>query len=192
MRLDTFLAKKYGFSRNKIQQFIEANLVFVNGMLAKKPAQKIYDADCIEIVNDRRVEWVSRSAEKLMAFLEDEKSSLFRENIFQKICLDVGASTGGFSQVLLKMGAERVDAVEIGHDQLDESLKNHPKIRSFERTDIRDFFGEKSYATIVCDASFVRLSEILPAILRMADEKSHIFLLFKPQFEVEKFELSKK
>lgn len=101
MRLDTFLVGKYGFSRNKIQQFIALDLVLINGITAKKSSQKIQESDEILILEDRRTVWVSRSAEKLFAFFEDESNYDLREKIAGADALDVGSSTGGFTQVLL-------------------------------------------------------------------------------------------
>ncbi len=99
-------------------------------------------------------------------------------------CLDVGASTGGFTQVLLEQGALRVDSVDVGTNQLHRSLRNHPRVHSYEQTDIREFSSESPYDIIVCDASFISLIVLFPAILRFAQRETRMILLYKPQFEV--------
>lgn len=96
----------------------------------------------------------------------------------------MGASTGGFTQVLLEQGALRVDAVDVGTDQLHCSLWDHPRVHSYEQTDIREFSSESSYDIIVCDASFISLIVLFPAIIRLAQRETQMILLYKPQFEV--------
>lgn len=191
MRLDRFLSEKMWFSRNKIQQFIDLDLVMINGKIAKKSSQNVDENDDIVILEDRRTTWVSRSAEKLFSFLNDATLCDWNQKIDWKYCLDVGASTGGFTQVLLSFGAKIVDAVEVGHSQLSPILQADPRVKSYEKTDIRNFKSVHNYSVIVCDASFVGLAEILPAILDLAQPETEILLLFKPQFEVAKSDLSK-
>jgi 23S rRNA (cytidine1920-2'-O)/16S rRNA (cytidine1409-2'-O)-methyltransferase len=148
MRLDLFLAQGQNFTRNKAQQLISAGLVSVNGKSITKPAFEVSETDSINIQEDRRVRWVSRSAEKLAGFLlppceggmsERQGGFALKIQILGTNCLDVGASTGGFTQVLLELGAAHVDAVDVGTDQLHESLRNDPRVTSYEQTDIREF-----------------------------------------------------
>lgn len=190
MRADKYIAEKFNFSRNKIQQFIDAGLILKNNKPLNKPSEKITDTDIIHLIEDRRVHWVSRSAEKLAFFLDI--NTMFQTKIRNSKCLDVGASTGGFTQVLLEYGAKSVDSVEVWTQQLEQSLRENSKVNSYEQTDIRNFSSNNSpYSTIVCDASFISLAEILDAILSFADETSQIILLFKPQFEVDSKLLNK-
>lgn len=185
MRLDQYLVSQHGFTRNKSQQLIELGLVMVDGKVQSKASLSISEDQEITITEDRRVTWVSRSAEKLMGFLETTKYPI---NISGGHCLDVGSSTGGFTQVLLSEWAEHIDAVDVGSNQLHESIRLHPNISSYEQMDIRDFSkqhkSDSSYSIIVCDASFISLIEIIDAILSLASMDTYIILLYKPQFEV--------
>lgn len=190
-RLDKILAEKYGFSRNKAQQFIEAGLVLVNGQKTLKIGQKIIESSIISILEDRRIHWVSRSAEKLFWFLEKPSFAHIKNKILDSTCLDVGSSTGGFTQVLLEFWAKHIDAVDVWSGQLHENLKNNAKIFSHENTDIREFESKMQYDFIVCDASFISLQKIVPAILNLANSSTEIILLFKPQFEVGKENINK-
>jgi 23S rRNA (cytidine1920-2'-O)/16S rRNA (cytidine1409-2'-O)-methyltransferase len=101
-------------------------------------------------------------------------------------CLDVGSSTGGFTQVLLQYGAAHIDAVDVGTDQLHPSLRGDSRVSSYEQTDIRDFAKIKhvTYDIIVCDASFISLTLILDSMIFLADSQTKMILLYKPQFEV--------
>lgn len=118
MRLDIYLATHHGLTRNRAQQLIAADLVFVNAKICNKASFSVLDTTSISIVDDRRVEWVSRSAEKLAGFIERLDITIADTN-----CLDVGSSTGGFSHVLLQYGASHIDAVDVGTDQLHQSLR---------------------------------------------------------------------
>lgn len=104
----------------------------------------------------------------------------------------MGSSTGGFTQILLDFGAKKVDAVDVGTDQLSVIIGNNPKVFSYENTDIRDFKSSENYDFIVCDASFISLEKIFPAIYNLANIETDIILLFKPQFEVGREFLNKK
>ena len=190
MRIDTYISEKYSFSRNKVQQFIKSGLILKNGEKIKKFSENFSESDDIKILDDRRVRWVSRSAEKLAGFLEKYKK--FSGKILNAKCLDVGASTGGFTQVLIENNAFLVDSVELWSGQLAENLKNHKKIFSYENTDIRDFQSQNApYDVVVCDASFISLSEILDSIISFSDKNTLLLLLLKPQFEVTKNLLTK-
>lgn len=189
MRLDTFLREKYGWSRNKAQQIIESGLVFVDDRITTKQSQEVDEGYTISIQEDRRIDWVSRSAEKLEGFFEMCQHQI----LFQWAhCLDIGSSTGWFTQVLLRHGVAHIDAVEVGTNQLHESLRSEKKISLFEKTDIRDFAKSGNlYDIIVCDVSFISLHEILSSILIPSTKSTQIFLLYKPQFEVAKKDLTK-
>lgn len=190
MRIDRFLAEKYGFSRNKIQQFIASGLIEKNNATVKKPSESVHEGDQVIIIPDRRIHWVSRSAEKLWGFLGEFPE--LQSFISWASCLDVGASTGGFSQVLLEMGASHIDAVDVGTDQLDQCLRNDARVDSYEQTDIRHFASDRvPYDIIVCDASFISLGKILDSMVWLAGPDTEMILLFKPQFEVEKHLLTR-
>ena len=181
MRLDIYLASHHGITRNKAQQLILAGLVSVNTKICIKASFLISDTAIVSIVPDRRVEWVSRSAEKLVGFIERLDINIAVNN-----CLDIGSSTGGFTQVLLQYGAVHIDAVDVGTDQLHPSLRGDSRVNSYEQTDIRDFAKIKhvSYNIIVCDASFISLTLILDSMIFLADSETKMILLYKPQFEV--------
>ena len=189
MRLDITLTQKYGWSRNKAQQHIRSGLVFLDENICERPATEVTDRSNISLKEDRRINWVSRSAEKLEEFLVSLENPL---NLTNKTALDVGSSTGGFTQVLLGHSVASVDAVEVGSRQLHSSLRENTRVHSYEETDIRDFAQKWNiYDIIVCDASFIPLIEIVPSILLCANTKTTIILLYKPQFEAPKSELSK-
>ncbi len=185
MRLDQYLVSQYGFTRNKSQQLIVLGLVTVDKKICNKASQLIWKNQDVVLIDDRRISWVSRSAEKLIGFLETMKNPI---NIVGTHCLDVGSSTGGFTQVLLSQWAQHIDAVDVGTNQLHTSLRIHPNVSSYEQMDIRDFSkqytSDISYDIIVCDASFISLIEIIDTILSFASLNTQIILLYKPQFEV--------
>jgi 23S rRNA (cytidine1920-2'-O)/16S rRNA (cytidine1409-2'-O)-methyltransferase len=193
MRLDLALVEKYGFTRNKARQLIESGLVSFQEKLIQKPAFDVNDLGHIQMREDKRIHWVSRSAKKLEGFFEKFNIQYSTFNIAGTCCLDVGSSTGGFTQVLLEHGVRHIDAVDVGTDQLHHSLRDDPRVTSYEQTDIRDFTPKSQtsqdshnpeYDIIVCDASFISLLDIIDAILSLAGEHTEIILLYKPQFEV--------
>lgn len=194
MRLDQYIATTYSFTRNKAQALISAGLVSVNGKSITKTSYDVSGDEQFLIQADKRIEWVSRSAGKLDGFLEEFPDI----SIEWKNCLDIGSSTGGFTQVLLERGASHVYAVDVGSDQLHEKIKNDPRVTSYEQTDIRKFYPTNLqsnqptiYDIIVSDVSFISLWEIIPELGRFADINTEIFLLFKPQFEVGRENLRK-
>ncbi len=191
MRLDLYISEKYGFTRNKSQALIDAGFICVNGKVIDKASFSVTWDEIFSIREDKSIHWVSRSAGKLDGFLEE----IGFIDITWKNCLDIGSSTGGFTQVLLEKWSSHVDAVDVGTDQLHEKIKNDPRVSSFEKTDIRKFSGTchpgGTYDIITCDVSFISLAEIIPDILRFLDKNTDIFLLFKPQFEVGRANLRK-
>jgi riboflavin kinase/FMN adenylyltransferase len=178
MRLDIFLTKHYNIqSRNKAQELIDAKKIKINGDIITKSSFKIEDKNInLEILDENF--YVSRSALKLKYFFDDFKDI----DIFNKIALDIGSSTGGFTQVLLQMGAKNVTCVDVGTDQLNKKIKDNPKVKVFENTNIKDFHNNIKYDFITCDVSFVSVLNILKYIDSLA--KKEIIILFKPQFEV--------
>ncbi|MFN3500564.1 MAG: TlyA family RNA methyltransferase, partial [Pannonibacter indicus] len=155
--------------------------VSVNGEPAKKPNQMVGEADALSI-NDPASAYVSRAALKLLAGLDAGGISASG-----KICLDVGSSTGGFTQVLLERGAAKVYAVDVGHDQLHQSLRDDPRVVSLEGQNARDLDGEiipDGIDLLVSDVSFVSLTKVLAAPLALCAPDAEAIILFKPQFEV--------
>lgn len=186
MRLDQYIATTYAFTRNKAQALISAGLVSVNEKTITRTSYEVSGEEDFLIQVDKRIQWVSRSAGKLDGF--------FREigviEIDWKNCLDIGSSTGGFTQILLERWAHHIDAVDVGTDQLHETIKKNPRVTSYEQMDIRKF-SPKQYDIIVCDVSFISLRDIIPELERFAGIDTEIFLLFKPQFEVGREHLRK-
>jgi len=181
MRADVWLVE-HGFfeSRAKARAAIEAGGVTVDGSPLGKASAKIPDGACVTA--EPAHPYVSRAALKLAAALD-----AFGIDTGGLTCLDVGASTGGFSQVLLERGAARVVAVDVGRGQLHPSLRNHPQLTSLEATDARTLTPEQLGAPpslITCDASFIGLEKVLARPLALAAPDAVLIALFKPQFEV--------
>lgn len=175
-RLDNYLVKNdFAQSRNKAQELIKDGLVSVNGKEILKSSYKVGAEDSVNVGEHKK--YVSRSAHKLSSFLDEIQLSAK-----DKIALDIGSSTGGFTQVLLEYGAKEVSAVDVGRDQLHESLRNDSRVYSYESCDIREFVSEKKFDLIVSDVAFISLLYILDDVDRLSSKD--IILLFKPQFEV--------
>lgn len=172
MRLDLFVSQKFNLSREKASVLIKKGKVFVNTMNILKPSYIVGDSD--EVILEETPLFVSRAGEKLFGFLKDWDLR------GQKI-LDVGSSTGGFTQVVLLLGASEVHCVDVGSNQLDESLRADSRVLVFEQCDIRDFQKQGDYDLLVCDLSFISIEKIF-SYLKPHSKK--MILLFKPQFEV--------
>ena len=177
MRLDQYLVEK-GFvdSRTKAQNLIKSEKVSVAGKTITKPAFKVFD-EVVELTDEKI--YVSRAAKKLKDFLPSLSFKVAGMN-----ALDIGASTGGFTQILLEEGVESVTCVDVGSGQLHESLQNDRRVINFEKMDIRDYPTQKKFELITSDVSFISLLHILPSINTLSSR--YIILLFKPQFEVGK------
>ena len=175
-RLDNYLVEN-GFceSRNRAQTIIKDGLVSVNENLIKKSSFKVDANDEVSIKEHKS--YVSRSAHKLDEFLNE-----LDLDINARVALDIGSSTGGFTQVLLEREVAEVSAVDVGREQLHKSLKNDSRVFSYEACDIRDFESEKEFDLVVSDVAFISLLNILDEVDRLATKD--IILLFKPQFEV--------
>lgn len=175
MRLDQHLVKAgLAPTRSKAQQMISDGLVLVDGVPVRKSAFEV-GRGAAEVTD--HPQYVSRAAYKLKDFLPQLPFT-----VRGITALDVGASTGGFTQVLLESGVAGVDAVDVGTDQLHPTLREDPRVRSFEQTDIRTFESPYRYDLVVSDVSFIALRHVLPSIDRLGTR--WIILLFKPQFEV--------
>lgn len=183
MRADLWLvATGHYESRARAQAAIKAGLVSVNGRRVKKPSEVIQDG--AEIQAEQEHPWVSRGGLKLAHALEE-----FDVDPTGKTCLDVGASTGGFCDVLLSKDAAHVYAIDVGQSQLHERLQGLASITSMERRDARtltkdDF--DSPPQLIVCDASFISAMKVLDIPMSLAAPKAELITLVKPQFEVGK------
>ncbi|MGB8276373.1 MAG: TlyA family RNA methyltransferase [Methylovirgula sp.] len=167
-------------SRAKAQEAIAAGLVRIDGKILSKSSALI-DAE-MQIEAVAPYPWVSRGGVKLAAALD-----AFGFEPGKRICLDIGASTGGFTEVLLTRGAARVHAVDVGHGQLHPKLSADPRVISAEATDARTLtasaFSEPP-GFISCDVSFISLKLVLPPLLALAAPDAALIALIKPQFEV--------
>ncbi len=166
-------------SRSQAESYIKLGKVLINGQQQTKPGFLVNENATIEITAEEQ--YVSRAALKLASVSEALKLD-FRD----KIVLDVGSSTGGFTDYALKHGAAKVIAVEVGTDQLHPTLRGHQKIELHEQTDIRDI--EKLSAEpdiVVADVSFISLREILPHVAKLSTAKTQILAMVKPQFEAD-------
>ncbi len=187
-RADLLLVERGLFeSRAKAQAAIEAGLVRANDAPVRKPSEEI--AVDASLQASAAHPYVSRGGLKLTAALDH-----FHFDPRGRVCLDVGASTGGFTQVLLERGAARVYAVDVGHGQLHESLRARPEVVSLEQSDIRTLsparLGEPPDLVTV-DASFISLKLVLPATLALTASPAQLVALIKPQFEAGRAQLKK-
>ncbi|QUS56966.1 TlyA family RNA methyltransferase [Pseudovibrio brasiliensis] len=182
MRLDQYLVEHgYFETRARARDAILRNTVMVDGSPAKKPSQKVFGAPQISI-DDPASAYVSRAALKLIKGLEH-----FSLDPSEKICLDVGASTGGFTQVLLEHSAKVVHAIDVGHDQLAEKISNDPRVIRKDGLNARELTLEHLEGQhpefLVSDVSFISLKLALPPALELAAGGAVGVFLVKPQFE---------
>ncbi|NTS30324.1 TlyA family RNA methyltransferase [Phyllobacterium sp. BT25] len=182
MRLDQLLVERDFFaSRSRARDAIVRGTVKVDGAVVTKPGAVI-GAAAIILVDDPASAYVSRAALKLIAGLDH-----FDIPIAGRAALDIGASTGGFTQVLIERGAAHVIAVDVGHGQLHERLRGDPRITNLEslnaRELTRDHLGGLKADLVVSDVSFISLKLALSPALDLAEPGSHCVLLVKPQFE---------
>ena len=179
-RIDVLLVERGLFeSRARARAAIDAGLVIADG----KPVAKASEIIPVkaQLSAQPAHPYVSRGGVKLAGALER-----YPIEIEDHVCLDVGASTGGFTEVLLANGAGLVFSVDVGHGQLHPSLQGHAKIVSMEETDIRSFEGKRLPArpdVVVIDVSFISLKAVLPVALSLAAAPMHLLALIKPQFE---------
>ncbi len=179
-RIDQLLVERGLFeSRAKARAAIEAGGVRVDGQAVTKPATMV-DADA-DIVAEAPHPWVGRGALKL-----EHALTLWPMDLRQAVVLDVGASTGGFTEVVLSRGARRVYAVDVGHGQLHPKLATDPRVVNLEGVDARELTRDQIDETpnlVVCDASFIGLAKVLPRALELAAPNAVLIALVKPQFE---------
>lgn len=175
------LERKLAPSRAKAKALIEAGSVTADGVVVAKVSQMLALNCQIDIQTDL-LDWVSRGALKLVAAFD----AIPEIEVKGAICADIGASTGGFVQVLLSKDADKVYAVDVGHDQLAQRLRTHPKVVPLEGVNARTLTQNdipEPLNIITCDVSFISLKKALPAVISLAEETSWLVALIKPQFE---------
>lgn len=179
-RADRLLVERGLFeSRSKAQAAIEAGLVTANDAQVRK-ASDVIPIDAV-LQAQHAHPYVSRGGIKLAAALDH-----FSFDPKDRVCLDVGASTGGFTDALLQRGAKRVYAIDVGHGQLHQSLRNRPEVVSYENSDIRSVSPAQLRETpnlAAIDVSFISLKLVLPAALKLVAHRTELVALIKPQFE---------
>jgi 23S rRNA (cytidine1920-2'-O)/16S rRNA (cytidine1409-2'-O)-methyltransferase len=164
-------------TRSQAESFIKLGAVTVNGQVVTKPGHSVAPDARIKLTAAEQ--YVSRAGLKLASV-----AGLLKLDFRDKTVLDVGSSTGGFTDYALQHGAKQVYAVDVGTEQLHPSLRDDPRIELHEKTDIRDFTLEDKPNIVVIDVSFISLREILPHIAReLADPETQIVAMVKPQFE---------
>lgn len=188
-RLDVYLHNKgYASSRERSKQFILSNSVFVDDKLITKPSYMVNDDVKIIITHD--LNYVSRGYVKI-----EKAIQVFNINIKNKTAADIGASTGGFTDYLLRHGIKKVYAIDVGNNQLHDSLRNDSRVINIENTNFR--YIDTSIFTdlidiITVDVSFISLKYILPKIVEISHDNTDIVILIKPQFEAGKENIGKK
>lgn len=184
MRLDRHLTEHHGIeSRTRARALIEAGLVMLNGVPATRPAQMVPPGATIAVMAEA-MPWVSRGALKLLHALDAFDLDPSGANAW-----DLGASTGGFTEVLLARGAAHVTAIDVGHGQLHPRLAGHSQVTAVEGVNVRTLPEGLPAETpapdwLTADLSFIALSKALPAALALAAPGAHLVVLVKPQFEL--------
>jgi 23S rRNA (cytidine1920-2'-O)/16S rRNA (cytidine1409-2'-O)-methyltransferase len=177
VRLDIEMARRLMVSsRSQAESYIRLGQVKVNGLAAKKSGQMVSQEDAIALAAGEQ--YVGRAALKLKS-----ADSVFHLNFQDAVVLDVGSSTGGFTQYALRQGAKKVIAVDVGTDQLHPSLRGDLQIELHEKTDIRDFTTSDNLTMVLCDVSFISLTEILPHVTKLMSPQTLLVAMVKPQFE---------
>ena len=185
-RLDKALVERsLATTRSQADNFIRLGYVFLNKKIVQKSGAMVSDSD--EIKLEKKETYVSRAGLKLASVAE-----YFHLNFQDKTVLDIGSSTGGFTDYSLRHGAKKVFAVDVGTDQLHPSLRPNPKIVLYEKTDIRDFYADEAIDIIVGDVSFISLREILPHVAEnLMNTNTILVAMAKPQFEAGRHQVNK-
>jgi 23S rRNA (cytidine1920-2'-O)/16S rRNA (cytidine1409-2'-O)-methyltransferase len=181
-RLDQALARRGLLpTRAKAKAAILEGAALVNGLEERRPSRMVTEADALSLRDSPTLRYASRGGAKLRKALD-----LFEIPVLGLRCLDIGASTGGFTQVLLERGASLVYAVDVGTAQLAQPLREDPRVLNLERTDFRRLSSAQiaPVAFACADVSFISLKHILPRLPAFLQEGSHALCLLKPQFEV--------
>jgi len=191
-RIDTLLVERgLAQSRNRAQALVMAGVVLVDEQLVNKPSEK-FDVNAnvrLKGDDDPASRYASRGGVKLEAALRE-----FQIDVNGLSCLDVGSSTGGFTDCLLRQGTRRVVALDVGHNQLDWRLRSDPRVEVREGVNARylkpeDF--DQKFDLVTIDVAFISATKILPAVVPLLTERGRIVTLIKPQFEVGKGEVGK-
>ncbi|MBP0960446.1 MAG: TlyA family RNA methyltransferase, partial [Oscillospiraceae bacterium] len=188
-RLDIFLFENgLSKSRSNSKDLIKNGLVYVNGKICHKPSFAVSVEDDIKVSESANL-FVGRGGLKLSKAIDE-----FSINLKDVVCLDIGASTGGFTDCMLKNGAKKVYAVDVGENQLDKSLCDDKRVVNLEKTNIKDipsgYFSE-NIDFISIDVSFISLKQVLPKVSELLSDNGEIVALIKPQFEAGKKNLNK-
>jgi 23S rRNA (cytidine1920-2'-O)/16S rRNA (cytidine1409-2'-O)-methyltransferase len=188
-RLDVALVERGVVdTRSKAQSLVMARRILVNGKHVDKPGAAVKEDDQLT-VEELEHPWVGRGGMKLAQAVKH-----YSLDLTNRICADVGASTGGFTDVMLKNGAEKVYAIDVGYGQLDQSLRTDPRVVNREKVNARYLDAsafEEPIDFVSIDVSFISLRLILPAVLRFLRPGGELVALIKPQFEVGKADLGK-
>lgn len=185
-RLDKELqARDLAVSRSRAVQLIEAGTVTVDGHTVEKPSHKVTAHQDIQVTADDP--WVSRAAHKLIGALE----AFPQISVEGKRCLDAGASTGGFTQVLLSRGAEHVVALDVGHGQLVPEIASNPRVTNLEGMNLRYADLGERFPLIVADLSFISLRLVMERFAAHTEDDADLVLMVKPQFEVGRRQLAR-
>ena len=185
-RLDIELAKRgLTQSRSQAENLIRLGQIEVDGRIASKPGQPVGPDSIIKLLASER--YVSRAGLKLASVAAN-----FKIDFTDKVVLDIGSSTGGFTDYALQHGASKVISVDVGTDQLHPSLRSNERIELHEKTDIRDFVTDQAIDIIVGDVSFISLREILPHVAKnLMQPSTQLVAMVKPQFEAGRGQVNK-
>ena len=186
VRLDAELTRRrMTTTRSQAESWIKMGKVTVDGVVVTKPGHFVSERSVVAMSEEQQ--YVSRAGLKLASVAE-----MLQLDFREKFVLDVGSSTGGFTDYALRNGARKVYAVDVGTDQLHPSLRKHPKIELHEKTDIRDFYLKQAPDIIVIDVSFISLRDILPHIHEhLTGPGTQVVAMVKPQFEAGKDQTNK-
>lgn len=183
-RLDKELvARKLVLSRSQAESYIKLGSVRVNNVTIMKPGALVSAEDKIVVASEQ---YVSRAALKLASIAE-----LFQLDFAGAVVLDVGSSTGGFTDYALQHGARKVVAVDVGTNQLHPVLRADSRVSLHEKTDIRQFTTNEKFTYVVADVSFISLTQILPAVKKLVQKNTQLIMMCKPQFEAGKEQINK-
>jgi 23S rRNA (cytidine1920-2'-O)/16S rRNA (cytidine1409-2'-O)-methyltransferase len=188
-RIDKIIMeRKLVSSRVRAEELISKFGVLVNGKLISKPGKKVPVDAIIQLISEE-IPWVSKGALKLVAALDEWKF-----DCSEKVFIDLGASTGGFTEVLLSKGAKKVFGVDVGSKQLHERIKADERVVNLEKTHARDLTEKQITEDVdglVVDVSFISLEKVIPFVIRFLKPNADVVLLIKPQFELGRAFLSK-
>lgn len=188
MRLDVFLREKYGYSREYAKGVIESGKITVNGSTkGVKPSLAVSENDEVRAAEGTEPKYAGRGGFKL-----EKAIKYFDIKLNGLVCVDVGASTGGFTDCMLQNGAEKVYAIDVGTGQLAEKLKNNPRVISMEQTNVNNAVIPENADFISVDVSFVSLSAVVDVVYNLLAHNGSAVMLVKPQFEAGKGNVGKK